>query len=317
MTGAGFAFLAALCFGTASAAIAKGSKVKRGDNGALLSIVLTCLLSGVLWFVIGPSYEQGLCTEGLWLGIAIFVVGGVLATVIGRTMMFKSVALAGAINASLFRRLIPLFAALIAFAVLGETIAALAITGMVITVASLMIVLFDRSPQAVASGELKLRQPAGELGPISSAYSSLRLGQMLGTASAASYGASYVVRKMAMRHLPDPALGAFVGAVTGLVWYLAAALFNKRYRQTFRGLFRDTGRWQFIAAASMSFGQTSQFFALQNADVAVVAIIGSLEVFIGAYLAAYVLRTEAKPNMRIIIASIVATIGVALVAISS
>ena len=85
MIGVGFAFLAALCFGTASAAIAKGSKVKRGDNGALLSIVLTCLLSGVLWLVIGPSYEQGLCTEGLWLGIAIFVSGEYLPqSLVGR-----------------------------------------------------------------------------------------------------------------------------------------------------------------------------------------------------------------------------------------
>lgn len=124
------------------------------------------------------------------VGVVCFMASGVLATVIGRLTLFRSVMLAGAINAGLFRRLIPVFAALFVFVVLGETIGLVAEFGMAVILASLLMVI-----------SAKVETPAGTtIAPRPT--SDLRRGQVFGTLSAGSYGASYVARKIGMVQVP-------------------------------------------------------------------------------------------------------------------
>ena len=305
MIGEAFALFSAACFGLAGAAIARGAPDARGDNGAFLSIVLTALLSGLLWLGMGTHLPWPPDDPAVLMAMGYFVLAGVLSTVLGRLAMFRSVALAGAISASLFRRLIPVFAGALAFVVLGETVGAIEAAGMVVVLGSIALVMSEGWRRG------RERRPGTDAEDLPGK----RLGQGYGAASAAFYGGAYVTRKLAMRHVPDAALGALVGAITGIVWYLLAATVSRRYRASVLGLVSTTSRWQFVAALSMALGQTSQFFALANTDVATVAIIGSTEVFISTYLAAFVLRTERRPSLLVVIASLIATFGVVLVAV--
>ncbi|WP_164527771.1 MULTISPECIES: EamA family transporter [Georhizobium] len=296
-----FALFGALAFALANVAIAKGAHEGERNNGAFLSILMTACLSGSLWLLLGPPLPA-MTTEVL-AGLGFFAASGMLATVVGRLTLFRSVILAGAINAGLFRRLIPIFATLFAFIILGETVGWLAGAGMAIILASLLGVTSARD-DARRSGQTAKRR-----------LSELGRGRMFGALSAASYGASYSARKLGMSAVPDPILGTFIGALTGIIWYAGGSLASRNYRKVVATSFNGMERWQFVAALSMSFGQMAQFFALLHTDVAVVAIIGSLEVFLGIYLAAYVFRTEAPPDRNIVVASFVATIGVVLVAL--
>ena len=88
-----------------------------------------------------------------------------------------------------------------------------------------------------------------------------------------------------------------------------------RYRQSLTNVFADAGKWQWLAATGMSFGQVLLFFALISAPVAVVAIIGSLEMFVGAYLAAFLFKSEPVPGRNIVFATVIAATGTVLVAI--
>lgn len=301
MIGPLFALFGAFAFALANVAIAKGAHEGEKNNGAFLSIVMTSVLSGSLWLLLGPPLPR---IDGQFLtGLGFFAASGMLATVIGRLTLFRSVILAGAINAGLFRRLIPIFATLFAFIILGETIGWLAGAGMAIILASLLGVMSGRGAAGRRGEDAERR--SGALGR----------GRTFGALSAASYGASYSARKLGMSAIPDPMLGTFIGALTGIVWYAGGSVISRSYRNVVATSLSDMGKWQFIAASSMSFGQMAQFFALLHADVAVVAIIGSLEVFLGIYLAAYVFRTESPPERWIIVVSLVATIGVVLVAL--
>lgn len=304
MIGEAFALFSALCFGVSGAAIARGAPEARGDNGAFLSILLTLLLSGLLWIWLGDVTPWPLTDLDILFGLGLFVAAGVFATVLGRLAMFNSIALAGVITASLFRRLIPVFAGALAFFLLGERVTLDELFGMVIILASIFL--------AVSERRLPVRSSSTD--SISFDPSQKKRGQIYGTASALCYGCAYVTRKLAMQHTPDAALGAVVGAITGIIWYSVAAALSPRYSATVVGVFRTTGVWQFVAALSMAMGQTSQFFALANTDVATVAIIGSTEVFISAYLAAFVFKTERRPSTRVVIATVIATAGIILVA---
>ncbi len=305
MIGEALALFSAFCFGLAGVTIARGAATAQGDNGAFLSILFTAVCGGGLWLVIGSQALVPLTDPSVLTGIAWFVLAGVLATVLGRLTMFRSVVLAGAISASMFRRLIPVFAAVFAWAVLGETIGGVAAFGMALVMGSVLVAMTERLPAAGLDAAADARARADR-----------RRGQAFGAASSACYGGSYVARKLGMNHLPDAALGALIGAVTGILWYLLAALGSAGYRRVLARLWQDSGRWQVITAAAMAIGQTSQFFALAHADVATVAIINSTEVFISIWLAAFVFRTEARPSRRVLLASVVAMAGVVILALA-
>jgi drug/metabolite transporter (DMT)-like permease len=173
---------------------------------------------------------------------------------------------------------------------------------MILILASVALVVLARRPSSKGNFELFIPNQ-------------VRLGLLFGAVSAFCYALAYIARKLAMVHLPDAALGAFIGALTGVVWYVFASPFNMRYRQSLTNVFTDAGKWQWLAATGMSFGQVLLFFALISAPVAVVAIIGSLEMFVGAYLAAFLFKSEPVPERDIVFATVIAATGTVLVAI--
>ncbi|MDW3204388.1 MAG: DMT family transporter [Alphaproteobacteria bacterium] len=302
MIGEAFALLSAAFFGLAGAAIAKGAPQARGDNGAFLSIVLTLLFAAIVWLAGGSVEGLPVHGDALISGVAFFVASGVLATVLGRLTNFKSIALAGAIRAGLLRRLIPVFSTILAVVILGERYGLIPAVGMGLILVSVALTLREKAP-ADFGGFAQLTQGR------------IRTGAMLGALCALFYALAYVARKLAMEHVPDAAFGAMVGAATGVVWYVGAAPFSRGFRNSLFRVLSDTGTWQWIAAISMSLGQLLLFFALKYTAVAVVAIIGTTEIFVGIYLAAFLLKTEPRPGRYIVAATILASIGVSLVAL--
>ena len=298
------ATLAALCYGFSSVAVTKNARAGGGRGGAvLLSIMLTAAFSGGLWLVIGPALPPA--GAGLWAGIAVFALAGILATVLGRLFYFRSIELTSAIEVGLTRRLIPVFAAGLAVLFLGEVITAGILLAFLFVFSGVAISFIANPNHAAASSPHTPRTPADQL-----------KGRALSVASSASYGGAYVTRKIAMTWLPDPLAGAFIGAVTGMVWYAVAAPFSAGYRDSIRSLFHKPGRWHVLAAAAISLGQILQFVALTFTSVTAVAIIGSIEMFFAAWLAAFVFKTEPRPGAAFILASLLAFAGVALLALS-
>ena len=300
MIGVALALIAAFLFAAANSVIAKSAQVgSHGDNGVFLSVVMTVGLSGTLWIAIGPITLTELPRPGLAPAIAYFVIAGFLSTVLGRGLLYSSILLAGAIAASFFRRLIPAFAAVFAVVLLGEAIGWFEAIGIAVILASVIAVALDPDRKSQRDKS-------------SSGCHSFHQGQVHGVTSAAAYGASFVGRKLGMEHVADPLFGTLVGAVVGLLWFIGRGVVSASYRRKLRASFEHLGPWRFIGALCISLGQIAQFFALQNSTVATVAIIGSLEVFMSIYIAAFVTKTESPPSVRVVLASVVAMGGAAL-----
>lgn len=299
-----FAILAAFCYAFGSVAATKNAREKGGrGNALLLSIVLTAVFSGGLWLIMGPTLPS--IDAGFWIGVAIFVVAGMLATVFGRIFFFRSIELAGAIETGLIRRLIPVFATVLAIWFLGESLTGASALAFVLVFAAVaLVVLINRGE--IATDDAEALRALGER----------NTGRVLALMSAASYGASYVARRFAMRWLPDPLIGAFIGAVAAFAWFVLAGLFSAAYRRHLTELFRLPTGWQLVAAASISLGQTAQFVALSFTTVTVVAIIGTIEMFLAAWLAAWVLHTEERPGPVFALASLMAMAGVIVLALA-
>lgn len=300
--GEAFAVLSACFYGFSSVAIIKNAEHGHTNNGAYLSVLLTALLSGGLWLLIGPALPP--LGGALWQGLAYFVLAGLLANIFGRVLMFRSVELLGALENGILRRLIPVFAAILAVVVLGERITASIGIGFVLVFSAVAAVVLTSRMPVPAKANVKVRAPGD-----------LRTGRILGVVSSASYGGSYVSRKLALEAVPDPLLGTFIGAVTGLVCGRLTARFTRRGALEYRSLLEWPPLWQFIAAAAVSAGQVSQFFALRYTTVTAVAIIGTIELFIAAWLSVLLLKSERKPGLGFALASLLAAAGTIVIAL--
>jgi len=302
MIGGLLAILSAFCYALSTVAIVKGARSESGrGNDVLLSIIVTAVLSGGLWLLIGPGLTE--FDRPALVGACYFVFAGFLGNVVGRLTLFRSVELTGAIETGLIRRLIPVFAALLAFALLGEAINLVMVAAFILITSGVVITVAGQA----SSGDV-LREIT------QNASSEKRTGRVMALTSAASYGGSFVSRKLAMKTLPDPLAGVFIGAMTGLVWFAISQLFPKHSSQRLRIALQWPGQWQILAAVTMSAGQVVQYFALQLTSVTVVALISSIEMFFAVWLAAYVLRTEEPPGGKFYLSALLAAIGVVLLA---
>jgi drug/metabolite transporter (DMT)-like permease len=263
--GEGYAIASAALYGLAGVAIAAGRGRARGDNGVFLSILVTTALTVWLWLGWGRGWPTG---EGATRGLVLFALAGLASTILGRVALYRATERIGAVGASLFRRLIPVFSLPVAFGLLGEIPDAGVLLGGGLILAGVL------SYSGLPSG----------LGAAS--------GILLGTGSALFYALAYSLRRLGMDAVPDPALGALVGAAVGVVGMPALAVLRRQRRDALRALIVDRGRWHWLAAVSLGAGQTLQFFALQGTTVSRVAVLGALDLVFSAALAGLVLRSE-------------------------
>ncbi|KZY02210.1 MULTISPECIES: DMT family transporter [unclassified Sulfitobacter] len=300
--GAALAVLSALCYAFASVAATKDARANGGRGTAvLLSVLLTAISSGVAWLFVGPPLPA--TSPQLWAGVGAFCLAGLLATVLGRVSFFRSIELAGAIETSLLRRLIPVFATVLATVVLGERLSAQIVAAFALIFAGIAIVWITAPP--VAGGA------EGAWGG-----AARTTGRVLAVVSAASYGGSYVARKLGIAGLPDPLLGTAIGACAGITFYCLAAPVSREFAAQLAAVRRRPTGWQLAAASGISIGQILLFFALVYAGVATVAIIASVEMFFAAWLAGVVFRTERRPGWTFTLASGLAFGGVAFLVLA-
>ncbi|HEX2257252.1 MAG TPA: DMT family transporter, partial [Afifellaceae bacterium] len=127
--GEALALVSAILFALSNIFILRGSVRASGDNGALLSVLVTVLVSAALWLALGAEVPDG-SGGGLVSGIAWFAMAGLLATVFGRIFLWKSIQRLGVTRASAIKRLNPFFSVVLAALVLGEVITPLMGAGM-------------------------------------------------------------------------------------------------------------------------------------------------------------------------------------------
>ncbi len=293
--GPALALMSAACFAGASYCISQTTQSK-GDKGTMFSVLVTMLMSFVLWIVTGREWLSG---PNPAAGIAWFVAAGLLAMLLGRTFLFASVRTLGVARSSAIKRLNPFFSVLLGAALLGEVITALSGLGIALIALSFYFLMADM-----------LRGRTGSGGHVGIA------GYLPGIVAAMCYALAYVARKFGLQAMPSATLGTFVSAFSGFAAFGVCAMVSAGYRDKFVNMFAHLDRWVLIAALLMSAGQILFFTALATETLTTVAMISSTEIFIGILLASLVFRSEPIPSARILAAAGLAMAGVILIAIN-
>lgn len=289
-------------FATANIAIIRGFDGRTRSGGAFVSIVITFMLSFTIWGLAGLRNGWSPITGA---AVAWFALAGVLTIVFGRVFLYASIQHLGAVKASAIKRLNPFFSVLLGVLLLGESLNRGLLTGMALICLS-FYVLVRQTLRAEPPRE-------GDTDGPSSLARLKNLGYLYGPVSAFAYAAGYVARKQGLLILPDAALGTMLGAVTGIVVFVAASRFASSYREDIRQTFATLNPWLLLAGVLSSLGQLSYFVALSHSSISKIALITSMEVFVTMFLSVVVFRSKEKLSRDVIAAAVLAVAGTVLV----
>jgi drug/metabolite transporter (DMT)-like permease len=295
------AFLASLCWTASNVAIARGSGGRGDDNGAFLSILLTASLASLVW--LAGAWGRG------WpvlvpASVAWFMLGGALTMFVGRVLSFSSIQRLGAIRGASIKRLVPLFSVLCGVVLLGEALSVSLVLGMLLIFAGFGVLVAESLARVQAT-----TQGTGAAAHDTGQRRWMRIGLVIGAVSALAYALGNVARKFGLNLMPEPAFGAMLGALTGVLLFLISALFAPGYRASVRSTFTRFNPWLFGAGLAASVGQLLFFVAIDYTTVSRAALIVSLEVFLTMGMTPLLLPRRESLSTAAVAAAILGVVG--------
>jgi drug/metabolite transporter (DMT)-like permease len=141
----------------------------------------------------------------------------------------------------------------------------------------------------------------------------MRVGLLIGAVSALAYALGNVARKFGLNLMPEPAFGAMLGALTGVLLFLLSALFAPGYRASVRSTFTRFNPWLFGAGLSASAGQLLFFVAIDYTTVSRAALIVSLEVFLTMGMTRVLLPGRESLSMPAVVAAVLGVVGTVVI----
>lgn len=229
------------------------------DLGFLLALASNVAFAGPV--VVGQLLAGALPSPPEWDALGLFALGGLLTSYLGRWFFFRSVTTIGPTRASSLQITNPVFAALAAWVLLGETLPPVAVLCGVAVVGGLYLT----SRPAGGRGSVPVRGggavPVAELG--------------LALLGSVAYGLGNVARGAGVRDWAVPVVGSLVGAAAGLVAY-ALVTTDLRKLPTAVRTADPVGRrlWLLSGVLTIS-AQTCLIAASQFVPVAVAVVISA------------------------------------------
>ena len=280
-----FTAASTLCFASSNITVARGNRPGAQDNGAFISLLITTGIAALAWLVAGAvqGFDPVTARALMW-----FAAAGVFTAFVGRVFFYSAIQRIGAMRSSTTKRLIPFFAVTLGVGVLGERFTPGMLVGLVLIVAS-FVVLLRSGRMAPVAGEPR--------GRINSGY-------LYGAVSAFGYAFGYLLRKMGLAEAHDAFLGAAVGCLVGAAFFVATAAFSDEYARAVRATFTRPNPWLVTAGILSSCGQIFYFLALNFSPMARVALVSSMEVFVTLFLGVIFLRQTESLSASLVIAAL-------------
>lgn len=327
------AFVSAFSYAAGYILVRTGVRSGDADGGAFVSTIANAvLLAGALLLVALGGHLPPLDPAAL----AWFAIGGFLGPYLGRSLLFAGIHRLGPVRASAVVNTAPLVTVALAVIVIGEELswAALAATALVVLgLIILAIEAFELDAPTGAQGVAVIPAPgdasaAVDVGKWDVAAREIRRWTAAGLASpvavglvaaglsAVAFGIARTARRLGMETLPEPLVGAAVGAVAGLVVHLLAQATRGQLRAIVRSTVLDPRPRLWAAGALSAVGLFTFFAALTFAPLAHVAVIAASETLVTLVLGGLFLRDSERLSPRVAIPALCVFGGGLLVALS-
>ena len=278
-----FSFQAALCFSIAHILIRRGLKESNAMTGSLISLTMSAV---TLWCAL-PFFVP-LAALGN-PALLIFVLAGVFAPGIGRTLSYVGIEKIGVARSVPIANSSPIFASIFAVIFLAEAWVLQNIVGTVLVISGVIVLSMAKPPQ-------------GEWRKIDVIY------PLIG---AVAFGASSTLRKAGLGFVDIPLLAAAVTAGTAAVFSFTLVQIQGG-KQTLK-LNRRSAAWLFPAGIFNTAAMLSVFFALSHGKVVIVEPLVSSNPVTTLLLTSIFLRDVESLTLRVVIGAALTVTGTILV----
>lgn len=273
----------AFCYGLSAVLTRKGMRGSNPMTGTIIASLVQFLMLSAILLISPPS-------QLIWTGIGFFVASGLLASALGRLCNYMSIDRLGVPFSASIIGSSPLFSLLFAFLLVGEKITFPVIFGTILVVIGIVLTSTGNS-----DGGFRLRASHLNLPILAAAF----------------YGASSAVRKIGLNILPEPALGAMVGAAASLVvfsGYLAATHGISSVKLSRGSLI------YFIASGFIiSLGWLSMFTALMMGQVSIVSTLIGANPLFSLLFSWLIFRSSENFGLRVVAGCLTIVSGVSII----
>ncbi|WP_214366305.1 DMT family transporter [Pseudonocardia sp. H11422] len=235
--GEALALLALLLFST-NVLVVKVATPRLGqDVGFLLALGSNVVFAALLFGAEQTVRSDPFVIE--WDAFAAFAVGGLFTAYLGRRLFFRSVQTVGPSRASALQITNPVFAALIGWVLLGESLGAAAVVFVLLVIGGLYLTtqVATRTPAPMSAGSGPV--PPGRASPRTALP---RVEILLALGGALSYAVGNVIRSSAVRDWDQAVFGGLLGAACATVVYLVVHTDLRRLADRLRSAPRS-GIW--------------------------------------------------------------------------
>jgi drug/metabolite transporter (DMT)-like permease len=263
----------------------------------LIRLYLAFIIYSVyLYFTRGMFFPTD-ATGSAWLWLSI---SGLVGFAIGDLLLFQAFVVVGARVSMLIMSLVPPITALMGWKILGETLSAQSIAGMVITISGIVLVVTTRgAPQLNSTRKNRIK------------FSYPIVGILLAFGGAAGQAVGLVLSKYGMKDY-DAFAASQIRVMAGLVGFTLIFIFMKRWDKL-KSAVRNRKGMQFTILGSIFgpfLGVSFSLLAIQNTSAGVAATIMAIVPVL--IIPPAIIFFKEKINTREIIGSILAVAGVGL-----
>ena len=234
-----------------------------------------------------------------WKGAAMFALGGVIGTFLGRRFLFDTVRILGPARASVFHSTAPAFALLGAWLLADERLGWYELLLMAIV----WVGLWFTQPRAgtAASGGLSVR--------------ALRKGMLAGLLTVAGFGMGNVVRGLAMRHWDEAVLGTVVSSCAALLCQLVATRDWKKIAAQLRAADRTAILLYVGCGVSTAFGSMFVAASMVHMEIALAVLVVHTTPLVIFPVSVFILKHKEELNSRTVLGALMVMAGIALLAL--
>lgn len=277
------ALLAAFCFAVSHILIRRALVESNALTASVISLGISAVVAWILALTLVPVSSFG--TPALWY----FIVGGIFAPGLGRTLNFVGIGRIGVARAVPIVNSSPMFASIFAVVILGEAWPLQNVTGTSLVILGVVILSSVKSAQ-------------GEWRKMDVIYPVL---------GAMSFGVSSTLRKAGLLVDNIPLLGAAITATTGLVFTFV--LLQARGGRKIFVLPRRSVGWHLAAGLFNSAAMLLVFYALSVGQVVIVEPLVAANPVLSTVLTAIFLRDLESVSRRVVAGALCTVAGTVLI----
>ncbi len=295
--GVAYALAAMVCFAS-NILFTRYAVARMPVESGFFVVLATNILFPALLF----PFELGLRAAAWswsWQGAAMFALGGVIGTFLGRRFLFDTVRILGPSRASVFHSTAPAFALLGAWLLANETLGWYEI----LLMAVVWVGLWFTQPRSGAPGSLSA--------------AAARKGLLVGLATVAGFGMGNVVRGLAMRRWEEAVFGTVISSVSALLCQLAATRDWNAIAAQFRKADR-TALWLYVACGiATALGSIFVALAMNHMEIALAVLVVHTTPLVIFPVSVFILKNKEELNARTVLGALLVLSGIALLALRS